>query len=51
MKYLIDRNKLQVDIMGAVQITDENIEVIRKLEEVILAQPVILKVGQAEEAE
>ncbi|MBQ7873741.1 MAG: hypothetical protein IJ306_01070 [Oscillospiraceae bacterium] len=48
MKYLIDRNKLQIDLIGAVPLTEENIEIIRKVEEVILDQPVIQRIGRAE---
>lgn len=48
MKYLIDRNKLHPDIFEAVPPTEENIEIIRKVEEVILAQPVLGKVAEAE---
>ena len=48
MKYLIDRNKLQLDILEACPPTEENIEIIRKVEEVLLAQPVIAKVAEPE---
>ena len=48
MKYLIDRNKLHIDIFEAVPPTEENIEIIRKVEEVLLAQPVLAKVAEAE---
>ena len=48
MKYLIDRNKLQLDILEACPPTEENIEIIRKVEEVLLAQPVLTKVAEPE---
>jgi len=48
MKYLIDRNKLQIDLLGAVPLTEDNLEVIRKVEEVLLAQPVLGKIEEPE---